>query len=206
MTDALHPTPPTPPTPPTLDELLARLPDIRAAPRDEGRLHMIVRRPAAGEREILEEGTLDLREGLVGDDWLSRGSKRTPDGSAHPDMQIAIMGARAIAAVAAAGGRSPDDLGRDLWPLAGDQLFLDMDLTPENLPPGTRLSLGTATLQITDCPHNGCKKFQSRFGEGAIAFLASPEGKSLRLRGLYARVVASGTIRPGDIARKLVTP
>lgn len=182
---------------PTLDELRASLPDILAAPRDEGRLHMIVRRPSAGEREILEEGALDLREGLVGDDWLARGSKRTPDGSAHPDMQIAIMGARAISVIART---------RDLWTLAGDQLFLDMDLTPENLPPGTRLSLGTAALQITDCPHHGCKKFQARFGEGAMAFLASPEGKSLRLRGLYAKVVAPGAIRPGDIARKLVTP
>lgn len=179
----------------TLDELLTTLPDIRRSPSDQGALDLLVRRPKEGEREVLQEGTLDVHQGLVGDNWLARGSKRTEDGSAHPGMQIAIMPSRAIAAIA-----SPD---RDLWPLAGDQLYLDMDLSPDNLPPGARLSLGTATLEITDCPHNGCKKFLARFGPDAMEFLAAPEGKSRRLRGVYAKVVTSGTVRPGDIARKL---
>lgn len=179
----------------SIDDLRAGLPHIAAAPRDEGTVQMIVRRPAIAEREVLHEGTLDVREGLVGDDWLARGSKRTADGSAHPDMQIAIMGARAIDAIT---GKS-----RDLWPLAGDQLFLDLDLTRENLPTGTRLSIGTALLEITDVPHNGCKKFQERFGADSIALLASEEGQSLRLRGLYARVVRTGTVRRGDLVQKV---
>lgn len=178
----------------TLAEMEAALPEIRQAPKDEGTLVLIVRRPGEEQREALDEARLDLDEGLVGDGWRARGSKRTADGSAHPEMQIAIMGARAIGVIARE---------KERWALAGDQLFLDMDLGTGNLPPGTRLAIGSAVLEITPYPHRGCKKFLARFGHDAMELLGSRAGQELRLRGVYARVVVPGTIRTGDAARKI---
>jgi MOSC domain-containing protein YiiM len=153
-----------------------------------------VRRPQTEVREILAEGELDLEEGLVGDNWRNRGSSGTADGSAHPEMQLNIMNARAIALIAQSEER---------WQLAGDQLFVDLDLSEENLPPGTRLSIGTAVIEVTPVPHNGCKKFVSRFGLDAMLFVNSPLGKQLHLRGINARVVQPGVIRAGDLVKKL---
>ena len=178
----------------TAEELAAGLAEIKRAPRDSGVLELIVRRPAVDEREVLEEGVLDLSAGLVGDTWPVRPSSRTPDGSAHPEMQLNVMNARVIALLARERGR---------WPLAGDQLYLDMDLSAENLPAGTRLAVGTAVIEITAQPHTGCKKFAARFGVEALKFVNSPEGKQLRLRGLNARVVEPGVVRVGEMARKL---
>ena len=177
-----------------MQELEAGLDVIRQAPTDEGLLELIVRRPGEEQRELLEQGVLDVVEGLVGDNWRARGSSMTPDGSAHPDMQLNIMNSRAAALVAQDGER---------WQLAGDQLFIDMDLSTENLPPGTRLSIGSAVVEVTSQPHNGCKKFVARFGLDAMKFVNSPVGKQLHLRGINARVVQSGTIRIGDRARKM---
>lgn len=177
----------------TVEALEAGLDEIRRSPRDEGVLELIVRRPRTGEREVLQEGTLDPAEGLVGDNWKTRGSSRTPDGSAHPDMQLNIMNARAIALVAR---------DRERWPLAGDQLFIDLDLSADNLPPGTRLVLGSAVVEVTDQPHTGCMKFRARFGPDAMRFVNSPVGKELHLRGINARVVRPGVIRVGDVVRK----
>ena len=178
----------------TTAELEAGLEEIRNAPKDEGRLELIVRRPQIEEREILEEAILDLNDGLVGDSWKTRGSMRTPDGSPDPNMQINIMNSRVTALVAQS---------RDRWSLAGDQLYLDMDLSAENLPAGTRLALGTAMLEITPPPHTGCQKFVERFGLEAMKFVNSDLGRALRLRGLNAKVIQSGTIRIDDIAKKL---
>lgn len=178
----------------TMDELEAGLDAIRQSPQDKGTLAMIVRRPAQGEREVLGEAELDETVGLVGDNWLARGSKRTADGSAHPEMQLNVMNTRTIALIA-------DDESR--WPLAGDQLFVDLDLSEANLPPGTRLALGEAVIEVTPVPHTGCQKFVQRFGLDAMKFVNSPLGKGLRLRGLCAKVVQPGTIRAGDAVRKL---
>lgn len=178
----------------TLAELEADLDEIRRSPADDGVLELIVRRPAVDEREVLDHGELDPAAGLVGDSWRTRGSSRTADGSPHPDMQINVMNARAIALLA-------QDKGR--WPLAGDQLYLDLDLSVDNLPPGTRLALGSAVIEVTAQPHTGCKKFAARFGQDAIRFIHSPEGKRLRLRGLNAKVVRPGTISVGDRAIKI---
>jgi len=178
----------------TTAELEAGLDEIQRAPRDEGALQLIVRRPAINDREILAEGELSLAEGLVGDTWKRRRSTSTPDGSPNPDMQLNIISARVIALVA------PD---RYRWPLAGDQLFLDLDLSAENLPAGSRLSLGSAVIEVTPPPHLGCQKFVARFGLEAMRFVNSPLGKQLRLRGINARVVQAGVIRVGDIARKI---
>ena len=178
----------------TTAELEAGLDEIQRAPRDEGALQLIVRRPAINDREILAEGELSLAEGLVGDTWKRRRSTSTPDGSPNPDMQLNIISARVIALVA------PD---RNRWQLAGDQLFLDLDLSAENLPAGSRLSLGSAVIEVTPPPHLGCQKFVARFGLEAMRFVNSPLGKQLRLRGINARVVQAGVIRVGDIARKI---
>ena len=178
----------------TMEELEGGLGVIRQAPADDGLLELIVRRPHTEEREVLEEGALDIAEGLVGDNWRARGSSATSDGSAHPDMQLNIMSSRAAALVA----QDPER-----WQLAGDQLFIDIDLSSENLPAGTRLAIGSAVVEVTSIPHNGCKKFVARFGLDAMKFVNSPVGKQLHLRGINAKVVQSGTIRVGDRARKM---
>jgi hypothetical protein len=178
----------------TTEELEAGLGHVLLSPKDEGVLKLIVRRPAVDEREVLEEGELDLAEGLKGDSWKQRGSSRTPDGSAHPDMQLNVMNSRILDLVAQ---------DRERWRLAGDQLIVDMDLSDENLPAGARLALGSAVIEVTEQPHTGCKKFVSRFGEDAVKFVNSPQGKRLRLRGLNAKVVRPGVVRVGDAVRKI---
>jgi hypothetical protein len=178
----------------TMPELEAGLDLIRLSPKDEGTLELIVRRPQVGEREILEEAELHLLEGLVGDNWRQRGSSRTPDGRAHPDMQLNIMNARVIALLAQ---------NKEHWPLAGDQLYIDLDLSEENLPFGARLAIGSAIIEVTSQPHTGCKKFVARFGSDAMKFVNSDEGKRLHLRGINARVIQPGGIRAGSIVRKI---
>jgi len=177
----------------TMEELQAGLDEIRSAPKNEGVLELIVRRPRPGEREILEEGALDVHEGLVGDSWKDRKSTRSADGLAHPDMQVNIMSSRVIALIS-------QDKAR--WHLAGDQLFIDLDLSAGNLPPGTQLMLGSAVLEVTDQPHTGCAKFVERFGLDAMKFVNSDLGRQLQLRGINARVVQAGAIHIGDVVRK----
>jgi len=177
----------------TMAELEAGLETIRRSPADEGVLELIVRRPRTEAREVLVEAKLDLVEGLEGDSWRVRGSSRTPDGSAHPEMQLNIMNARVIALLARE---------RNRWPLAGDQLFIDLDLSAANLPSGTKLSIGSAVIEVTPPPHTGCKKFMARFGSDAMQFVNSPVGRRLQLRGINARVLLAGMIRVGDVAKK----
>ena len=176
------------------DQLEAGLPEIRQSPRDNGVLKGIVRRPDINAREVLDEGQLDVTEGLVGDNWRIRGSSRSPDGRAHPDMQLNVMNVRVVSLVA-------QDPQR--WRWAGDQLFVDFDLSLENLPPGTRLAIGSAVIEVSPEPHTGCGKFVDRFGLDAMKFVNSPVGRSLNLRGINAKVVQSGSIRVGDVVRKM---
>jgi hypothetical protein len=178
----------------TQAELTAGMEHIRLAPKDDGVLRMIVRRPAVDSREIFQEAELSLVDGLVGDNWKMRGSRIMPDGSANLRAQITIMNARSIALVAQT---------EDRWPLAGDQLYVDLDLSDNNLPPGTRLAIGSAVLEVSPVPHTGCNKFSVRFGVEAMKFVNTPEGKQLHLRGINTRIVQAGTIRAGDLVRKL---
>lgn len=167
---------------------------IRRSPGDSGRIEMIVRRPSPGEREILDQAELNLEEGVAGDSWNVRSSKRTPDGSPHPDMQLNLINARVAAALTA------DPAWRAM---TGDQFHIDLDLSPANLPPGTRLAFGTAVAIVTDQPHTGCVKFAQRFGLDAHRWINSPAGKDLNLRGINARVAVPGTVSAGDLIVKL---
>ena len=178
----------------TTEVLEARLEEIRAAPADLGRIELIVRRPDEGRREVLAEATLDPAEGLIGDSWLARGNRRTPDGQADPDKQLTLMNARVAALIA---------VDPDRRPVAGDQLYVDFDIGQANLPAGSRLALGSAVIELTAPPHTGCAKFSRRFGRDALRFVNSPVGRELRLRGANARIVAPGTVRTGDEVRKL---
>jgi hypothetical protein len=178
----------------TMAELEAGLDEIRRSPREAGVLELIVRRPRSNERETLTEGELNLVEGLAGDNWLSRGSSSTPDGSANPEAQLTVMNSRIAALVAQS---------KERWSLAGDQLFVDLDISVENLPPGSRLALGEAVIEISATPHTGCNKFVERFGADAMKLVNSPVGRQLRLRGLNAKVVQPGPIRVGDRVRKV---
>ena len=175
-------------------DLEAGLADVRKSPADGGTLELIVRRPAVDARDVLDVGELDADVGLVGDTWKERPSSRTADKSAHPDMQLNLMNSRVIALVAGE---------RERWALAGDQLFVDLDLSAVNLPPGTRLAIGDAVIEVTDQPHRGCKKFADRFGVDALKFVNSTEGVAVNARGINAKVVRGGTIRRGDAVRKV---
>jgi MOSC domain-containing protein YiiM len=179
-----------------LTRLEESLDHIRASPADGGTVELIACRPAEDAREVLTEGRLDLSDGLVGDTWRARGNSRTPDGSANPDAQLTLMNARAAAAIAG---------DRESWPLAGDQLYVDFDLSRANLPPGSRVQIGSAVIEFSEPPHTGCAKFSGRFGVDAVKFVNSPIGRELRLRGANCRVVVSGTVRRGDEIRKLPT-
>ena len=178
----------------SMEELEAGLDEIRKSPKDQGILEMLVRRPKENEREVLKTGELSTESGLIGDNWKTRGSSRTNDGFGHPEMQLNIMNSRTIALLAQ---------DKENWKLAGDQLFIDIELSDENLPTGSQLKIGTAIIEVTPIPHNGCKKFTERFGVDAVKFVNSPIGKELHLRGINAKVIQAGTISVGDVAEKL---
>ena len=179
-----------------LTRLEASLDEIRQAPADAGTVQLIVARPAVDERVILSQARLDPAIGLEGDTWRTRGSSRTEDGSANPDAQLTLMNARVAAAIAGDRGR---------WPLAGDQLYVDLDISLANLPPGSRVQLGSAVIEFSEAPHTGCAKFIARYGVDAQKFVNSAIGRELRLRGANCRVVVGGTVQQGDVIRKVST-
>jgi len=176
------------------DALEAGLDEVRGSPADGGRVELIVGRPAENARVLYSSATLDLADGMLGDTWKVRGSSSTPDGSSNADRQITVMNVRAAALVAGEPERRS---------LAGDQLYVDLDLSYDNIPPGTRLELGSAVIEVTDQPHLGCKKFEARFGHDALHLVNSPAGRQLNLRGINTKVVVPGVVRVGDRVRKL---
>lgn len=178
----------------SMAELEASLAHIRQSPKDNGVLRMIARRPRENEREVVERGELDLSQGLIGDNWKRRGSRHSPDGSANIHAQLTVMNSRLIELLAQAEER---------WSLAGDQLYIDMDLSDDNLPAGICLAIGSAVIEVSAVPHTGCRKFSSRFGLDAMKFVNSPEGKRLHLRGINARIIQGGAIHIGDVVKKI---
>ena len=179
----------------TTDELTAALDHLRSAPSDQGRLELIVRRPGVEQREVVDQAELDVEDGLVGDSWKARGSRHTADGSAEHGRQLTLMSARAVDLFA--GG----DRGR--WPEAGDQLYVDLDLSEANVPAGTRLAIGAAIVEVSALPHTGCAKFNQRYGRDVSRFVNSAEGVDLHLRGINAFVVTGGPIAVGDAVTRL---
>jgi hypothetical protein len=178
----------------SLDEMQVGLDQIRRSPSDVGHVELICRRPAVGQREVLTEAALDVDEGMVGDVWLTRGSARMADGSSDREAQLTLMNSRVAALLAG----EPSG-----WGIAGDQLYVDLDLSMANLPPGSRLQVGTAVVEVSAVPHTGCSQFSDRFGLDALKFVSTPEGKGLRLRGVNTRIVGSGVVRPGDAVSKV---
>ena len=181
---------------PTSAELEAGLDHLRESPADGGPLRMIVRRPDVDEREVIAEGKLDVTVGLVGDGWKDRGSTLTPTGGPNIAAQVTIINSRLLNLLAQSEER---------WPLAGDQLVIDLDMSVDNLPPGSRLAIGEAVIEISKEPHTGCRKFAERFGHDALRFISTPLGRQMRMRGINTRVVQSGTVRVGDLATKVRT-
>lgn len=166
------------------EDLEKGLDHVRESPRERGTVELVVCRPSEDERRVLAEGRLTSDDGLVGDDWRNRAG-----GDPSPHAQVTVMNARYADLIAG---------GRDRWALAGDQLYVDFDLSLEHLPPGTRLDVGTAIIEVSEQPHTGCAKFRRRFGRDALRVANSEAGRALRLRGLNARVVTAGIVRPGD--------
>jgi hypothetical protein len=167
-------------------ELVAALPELERSPRDRGTVELIVRRPGKGQREVLEAGRLDVDEGLVGDRWAF-GKRRRVE-------QLTVINSRLVALLAQT---------RDRWPLAGDQLYVDYDLSLENVPSGTRIAVGSAEIEVSPEPHTGCRLFAERYGRDAQRFVGSEQGHALQLRGINAWVVKTGDVRVGDEVRAL---
>jgi MOSC domain-containing protein YiiM len=175
-------------------ELGARLPEILSAPRQNGTLELIVMRPGRGERVVPDRMEVTAATGLPGDHWITGTGHALEEGVGDPDSQICMMMASCIRAIAG---------DKTHWPPAGDNFFIDMDLTPANMPPGTRFVIGSAEFVVTELPHNACQLFIDRYGRDACVFVSTGEGKKHRLRGIYSRVTRNGTVSVGDSVRKL---
>jgi MOSC domain-containing protein YiiM len=179
----------------SLDDLRELLPSILSAPKDNGTLEMIIMRPDHNQRVVPDSVDVRAVDGVSGDHWISGSGYALEDGTGDPNAQICMMMASCIRAIAG---------DKASWPPAGDNLFIDMDLTPSNLPPGTRFAIGSAEFVVTELLHNGCQSFIDRYGRDACVFVNTGEGKKHRLRGIYARVIRDGTISVGDKVKKLV--
>ena len=168
------------------DELEAGWAQLSPSPSDDGSVDMIVRRPARDQREELSSAAFTAEAGLAGDDWLRR--------SGNPQAQITLMNSRLIQLLTG---------DKTRWAEAGDQLFVDLDISKANLPPGARLQIGEVVMEISPLPHEGCTKFARRFGGPARKWIMSDEGVLERRRGVYATVIEDGAIKQGDRIQKL---
>ncbi len=179
---------------PTLEQLELSLETIAASPSKQGTVELIISRPETGKRVVHTIGNFSKTGGLEGDNWANDCWKTLPDGKSDPIVQIAITNTRLLAAIC------PD---KSRWPLAGDQIYTELNLSKTNLPVGTRLSAGTVILEITQEPHLGCSQYAEHFGKDSLKFTLTPRGRELNLRGIYAKVIKSGSINTGDRISKI---
>ncbi|MCX4026571.1 MOSC domain-containing protein [Endozoicomonas sp. SM1973] len=167
---------------------------IKQSPKQEGSVKLIVCRPSVDQRKVLEVGELSLEEGLLGDNWKQRELTRSKNGMVKVDNQLNLMNSRVIEAITT---------DKEQWQLAGDQFYVDFDLSYENTPPGAQLLIGNAIIEVTEEPHLGCKKFADRFGMDAVKFVNSEQGKQLNLRGINAKIIKPGLVKVGSIIKKI---
>ena len=179
----------------TTEQIILGFPQVTESPADGGRLELIVVRPSDGERVLPESVRVSPESGVEGDKWVNSKGHDMPDGQPDPRVQVTLMNARLLRLISG---------GEERMPLAGDNLVVDLDLSDDNMPPGQRLSVGEAVLEVTEVPHNGCGTFLERYGRDAVKFINSPEGKRLHLRGVHAKVITAGTVRVGDDVRKIL--
>lgn len=178
----------------TTDELEAGIAGVIDAAKDQGAVRLVVRRPGKGQREVLAQGELDTELGLVGDDWINRPGMNSDKPS--PYAQVTVMSAQAAELIS--GDPEPEP-----WAQCGDQLYIDLDISQSNMPPSTRIGIGDAVLEVQAEPHTGCAQFRGWWGSEALRFINTERGRELRMRGVNTVVIQSGTVRPGDTARKL---
>ncbi len=178
----------------TSDELNDKMDWLLDSPKDGGVVRGIVVRPATDEREELQEARLSPEGGVEGDRWASTAQRKLKDGRLNPDVQVTLTNARLIELLAKE---------RSRWSLSGDQIYVDMDLSMENLQPGQRLAIGSTVLEISEVPHRGCSKYRSRFGQAGFDLVDSARGRELRFRGVYAQIVKEGTVGVGDQIHKV---
>jgi hypothetical protein len=172
----------------TYRELAQALPALKTA-KDKGAVVMLMARGEGGRREILRQAALEVDAGMPGDAWNRRAGRK-------PDMSIAVM--QSDVAELIANGQPIE--------LAGDNLYLALDLSTTNLPAGSRVRAGSAILEVTPYPHDGCKKFRARFGDDAVRFTSEPALRHLNLRGIYMRVIEAGIVRSGDFVEVIFRP
>lgn len=174
-----------------IEQIELGISDVLASPQDHGRLEAIVIRPGHNQREYREAGYLSPTGGLEGDRWATSNGE---DGKPNPDAQISLMNSRLLKMIAGEEERMA---------LAGDNLIVDLDLSETNLPAGQRITVGEVLLEVTDLPHTGCGKFAERFGPDALRYINAAKRRPLHLRGIYARVLEAGTVRVGDVVKKV---
>jgi len=162
-------------------ELETGLRALSQAPKDAGRLALLVRRDAEHCRETPARVHLSREDGMPGDAWGRHATR-------NPESQLAVM-RRDVAELIANG---------QPLTLFGDNLFVDLDISKANLPAGTRLRVGEAVVEVTPMSHDGCSKFHRRFGPDALHFVNAKPTRDQNLRGIYWRVIESGEVSVGS--------
>ena len=175
-------------------ELMAALPDILAAPKDNAPVHGLCLRPARGERAFPKRISMTRAGGIPGERWATEPWLRRADGSPDPRIQVSILPLRVM-----------DLVWRDRegTPHPGDPIVVDMDLSLANLPSGSLIAAGTAVLRVSDEFNAACAKWKLRYGADARAFIEAPGHAELRLRGVLCSVETDGEVAVGECLRVL---